>query len=169
MPSSTPDGTRRPHERDRPRPISTSVSFFHRVRPISIGQFRFWDVEFWDDKVWGPRRMGPRRVEPRRVEPRRGPEISVFFHSSRHNFLASFSLLGPSVEFWWCLKRQDAQMCAFGVLWLSCEAPTARSKSVERTRIFDPLGRCISVTLHSQTEETTKFLTSTSLLQHLTS
>ena len=31
------------------------------------------------------------------------------------------------MEFWWCLKRRDAQMCAFGVLWLSCEAPAARS------------------------------------------
>ena len=30
-----------------------------------------------------------------------------------------------SVEFWWCLKRQDPQMCAFGVLGLLCETPAA--------------------------------------------
>ena len=29
------------------------------------------------------------------------------------------------VEFWWCLKRRGAQMCTFGVLRLSCEAPAA--------------------------------------------
>ena len=29
------------------------------------------------------------------------------------------------VEFWWCLKRWRPQMCAFGVLWLLCEAPEA--------------------------------------------
>ena len=29
------------------------------------------------------------------------------------------------VEFWWCLKCRGPEMCAFGVLWLSCEAPAA--------------------------------------------
>ena len=33
--------------------------------------------------------------------------------------------LGPFVEFWWCLKRRGPEMCAFGVLGLSCEAPAA--------------------------------------------
>ena len=45
------------------------------------------------------------------------PEIS-FFSSLSGGFLVEF----------WCLKRQDAQMCAFGVLWLSCEAPAAQRK-----------------------------------------
>ena len=44
------------------------------------------------------------------------PEISFFLLSLGVCFL---------VEFWWCLKRQDAQRCAFGVLWLSCETPAA--------------------------------------------
>ena len=29
------------------------------------------------------------------------------------------------VVFWWCLKRWGRQMCMFGVLGLSCEAPAA--------------------------------------------
>ena len=28
------------------------------------------------------------------------------------------SLGGLLVEFWWCLKHREAQMCAFAVLWL---------------------------------------------------
>ena len=27
------------------------------------------------------------------------------------------------VDFWWCLKRRNPEMCTFGVLWLWCEAP----------------------------------------------
>ena len=47
-----------------------------------------------------PRRVEPRRVDPRRVDPRREPEgwgaqnFALFFPSSRHNFLSSFSLWG---------------------------------------------------------------------------
>ena len=53
------------------------------------------------------------------------PKISRFFFLSPAEI--SFCLLsgGPLVEFWWCLKRRGAQMCAFGVLWLLCEAPAA--------------------------------------------
>ena len=32
------------------------------------------------------------------------------------------SLEGPFVEFWWCLKRRDPEMCTLRVLGLSCEA-----------------------------------------------
>ena len=41
-----------------------------------------------------------------------------------HNFARNFilpSLGGLIVDFWWCLKRRGAQMCAFGFLLL-CEA-----------------------------------------------
>ena len=29
------------------------------------------------------------------------------------------------MEFWWCLKQRDAQLCACGILWSVCEAPPA--------------------------------------------
>ena len=46
------------------------------------------------------------------------------------------------VEFWWCLKRRDAQMCAFGVLWLSCEAPAARSGGRQSSPRVQGYGIC---------------------------
>ena len=52
------------------------------------------------------------------------PKISLFFSLSLHIFL-SFSLGGPFVDFLWCLKRRDPEMCTFGVFGLSCEAPSA--------------------------------------------
>ena len=74
----------------------------------------------------GPRRVGPRRVGPRRVMPGRvgGPKFRVFFFfpPPQNSFFSSLSG-GLLVEFWWCLKRWDAQMCVFGVLWLSCASP----------------------------------------------
>ena len=76
----------------------------------------------WEPKAWGARtqkKWGPKGG---------GPEISLFFFSPpAGNFFLSSLSGGFLVEFWWCLKRRDAQMCAFGVLWLSCEAPAVRS------------------------------------------
>ena len=54
-----------------------------------------------------------------------GPKFRAFFISPAAKFVLFFPLWGSSVEFWWCLKRRDAQMCAVGVLWLFCEAPAA--------------------------------------------
>ena len=54
-----------------------------------------------------------------------------------HNFALFFSPVPPQnsffsslsggllVEFWWCLKRRDAQMCVFGVLLVVVRAPAA--------------------------------------------
>ena len=57
-----------------------------------------------------------------------GPKFRACFFSSPVGIFALFLSLSLSlgcllVEFWWCLKRRGAQMCTFGVLWLSCEAP----------------------------------------------
>ena len=80
-----------------------------------------------------------------------------------HNFALFFRLLpqfsffllslgGPSVEFWGCLKRRDPEMCTFGVLRLSCEAPAALEddamKSTDRelsvgSRISRPDGKAL--------------------------
>ena len=83
------------HGGDRLRPISTSASFFFRVRPIRLrpistsanidfGQFRlrpistsanFWMLNFWAPKGWGPQRVEAqtqKKVGPRRVEAPKG-------------------------------------------------------------------------------------------------
>ena len=52
-----------------------------------------------------------------------GPKISRFFFPLPPQNSSVFPLWGPFVEIWWCLKRRGAQMCTFGVLGLSCEAP----------------------------------------------
>ena len=50
---------------------------------------------------------------------------AVFFTFPPQFSFFLLSLWGPSVEFWWCLKRPGPEMCTFGVLGLSCEAPAA--------------------------------------------
>ena len=60
------------------------------------------------------------------------PKFSLFFFSLPPEIsFFLLSLRGLLVEFWWCLKRRDAQMCAFGVLWLSCGTPAVH---LERAR-----------------------------------
>ena len=67
--------------------------------------------------------VGPRRVAPRRVG---GPKFRPFFFPSPAPFLVFLSLSGCLlVEFWWCFEAPGTQMCTFGVLGLSCEAPAA--------------------------------------------
>ena len=56
-------------------------------------------------------------------------KVALFLLSPTGNFILSSLSWGFLVEFWWCLKRRDTLMYAFGVLWLSCEAPAARSSS----------------------------------------
>ena len=70
------------------------------------------------------RRVGPRRVGAPKGE---GPQISRFFPfpATVSLFLCLSGCL--LVEFWWCLKWWGPEMCTFGVLGLSCEAPAGRS------------------------------------------
>ena len=72
-----------------------------------------WGPEEWEPEGWGAR------------------NFALFFPLSRFPF-RSFCLSGGLlVEFWWCLKRRDPQMCTFEVLGLSCEtlaAPQARGE-----------------------------------------
>ena len=54
-------------------------------------------------------------LAPPRDLPSRPPKTFVLFSLSRSHF-RSFSLSGGLlVEFWWCLKRRDTQMCTFGL------------------------------------------------------
>ena len=101
-----------------------------------------WGPQGWGPEGWGPkgggpngggpkgggpepRKSGARRVGARTVGPERwGPKISRFFFPLPPQFsFFSPSLLVFFVEFWWCLKRRDPQMCTFGVLGLSCASP----------------------------------------------
>ena len=78
---------------------------------------------------WGPKGRGPKGGGPKGGGRRVGAQnFALFFLFPAGNLiLSSLSKGGFLVEFWWCLKHRDAQICAFGVLWLSCEAPAARS------------------------------------------
>ena len=74
-------------------------------------------------KGWGPEFVGPRSCGAPKGW---GPKFRAFFPLSRHSFLFFFpSILVFFMEFWWCFNRRCAQMCAFGVLGLSCETPAA--------------------------------------------
>ena len=54
------------------------------------------------------------------------PKISLFFFSLHRKFQSFFSLWGVfSLNFGGVFESRCAQMCTFGVLWLSCEAPAA--------------------------------------------
>ena len=68
-------------------------------------------------------------VRPRfgRTPPPPPPKISLFFPCPAPCSFFSSSVGGPSVEFWWCLKRRDRQLCTHGVLGLSCEAPAFKN------------------------------------------
>ena len=74
------------------------------------GRDRIWPNLIWPS-LWGPKGWGPKGWGPE------GWEATIFAL-----FVSIVCLL---VVFWWCLKRQGAQMCTFGVLWLLCEAPAA--------------------------------------------
>ena len=63
----------------------------------------------------GGRRVKPGGVEARR---RRAQHFAFFSLSLPHFRSFSFSV-GLLVEFWWCLKRRNPQMCTSGVLGLS--------------------------------------------------
>ena len=72
-------------------------------------------------------RVGPQRVKHPNPEKWGGPKGGGPFFS-RHNVYSFFPLLG--LFSWNCggvFKRQDPQMCAFGLVGLSCEAPAAPS------------------------------------------
>ena len=84
-------------------------------KPRKSGGPEGWGPEGWGPEGWGPEGWGPEGC---------GPNISrFFFPSPATKFVLFFPLWGLLVEFWWCLKRRGAQMCTFGVLWLSCASP----------------------------------------------
>ena len=97
-----------------------------RVGPRRMGARRLGArrVGAQTQKKWGPRRVGtPKGGGPKVGAPKGGgpegggPKISRFFFPSPAAKFVLSSLSGCLlVEFWWCLKRRDAQMCAFGVL-----------------------------------------------------
>ena len=121
-------------------------TLFGRIWPIFVD--RIWPDRIWPifcfggpprgggpksggPKGWGPLGVGapkgwgpePRKSGARRVGAR---NFALFFSlSPTGKFILSSLSGGFLVEFWWCLKRRDAQMCAFGVLWLSCGTPAA--------------------------------------------
>ena len=54
------------------------------------------------------------------------PKFRSFFPLPPQFSLFLLYLGGPFVEFWWCFfEGRDPEMCTFGALGLSCEAPAA--------------------------------------------
>ena len=80
------------------------------------------DHKGWCAKGWGPGGVGSQRGGGPKSG---GPKISRFFPFPPQFSFVPPSLVGPFVEFWWCLKRGGPEMCTFGVLGLSREAPAA--------------------------------------------
>ena len=67
-------------------------------------------------KIWALLPDSPSAGHPSAGPPSAGPpKISLFFPSPATIFILSSSLGGRFVEFWWCLKRRDPQMCTFGL------------------------------------------------------
>ena len=148
--SALPDRNRVGHQKSaRIWPESGKATRVAKVGPnrfakfghTAFGQF-FFLVGWWAGRVLGARRGdGPKGwgPEPRKGGARRvgGPKFRAFFFSLLPEI--SFFLLslgGLLVEFWWCLKRRGAQMCALVVLWILCEAPAAPNVHVSGPRRF---------------------------------
>ena len=68
-----------------------------------------WRLQGWRPEGWGPEGGAPK--------------FRAFFFLSRAHFALLLSLWGLLVEFWWCLKLRDPQMCTLRVLKLSWETP----------------------------------------------
>ena len=105
-----------------------------RFRAVS-GLCKRWAPKGGAPNCWAPKGAGPNleKVGPEGC----GPQISLFFFSLSPAtiFFLFFSLLGVvSLNFGGVFEGWDPQMCTFGVLGLSCEAPVARSGTESRSR-----------------------------------
>ena len=85
---------------------------------------------------WGPGGVGARRVG--------GPKyIALFLLSPTGNFILS-SLSGSFlVEFWWCLKRRDAQMYTFGLS--GCRVKPRRPHATLAARVHLVIARLVLI------------------------
>ena len=95
-----------------------------RVGPRRVGAPKGGGPEGWGaqtQKTWSPEGWGPRRWGPKGG----GPKILRFFFPLQLHFRSFCLSLGSSRGILVVFEVRDAQMCAFGVLWLSCEAPAA--------------------------------------------
>ena len=119
--------------------------------PEGVGAPEGWGPEGWGPEGWGPQRVGapkgegPQRVGAQRVGAQRvgaqrvgaqrvgaqrvgaqrvgAQNFALFFPLPPQLFILFSLSFGLFVEFWWCLKRRDPQVCTFGVLGLSCASP----------------------------------------------
>ena len=119
-----------------------------------------WGPEGWGPEGWGPEGWGPKprkglrgptlrapppdrppsdRPPPDHPPPDHPPPDRPNFRSfsslSHRRFALLVSLWVSSRGIWWCLKRWNPQLCTFGVLGLSCEAPAAAGEG-KKARYF---------------------------------
>ena len=114
-------------------PEGTSASFFSTSANFDFGQFL--DEEFLGPEGWRPKpgKSGvPKPGAPKGEALKGGGPKGVgaqnfaLFSLSRHIFHSFLPLLLVlSWNFGGVFEGRGAQMCMFGVLWLSCEAPAA--------------------------------------------
>ena len=85
-----------------------------RVGPEGWGQKggapKGWSPEGWGPEGWGPEGWGAQNFALFLPFP---ATVSLFLYLS----------WGLFVEFCWCLKRRNPEICTFGVLGLSCASP----------------------------------------------
>ena len=87
----------------------------------------------------GPKGGAPKGGALKGGAPKEGLKFRAFCSLSRRNFLSFFSLSGVlSWNFGGVIEGLDPQMCTFGVLGLSCEAPAAPKPPGFHTTARDP-------------------------------
>ena len=101
-----------------------------RVGPRKGGAPKGWGIERVGPRKGGaPKGWAPKGWGPERVGGPKGWGARRFFFPLPPPFRSFCVYLSVFSEFWWlCLKRRGSQMCTFGALGLSCEAPAAPLK-----------------------------------------
>ena len=112
--------------------ITIIINMIIRKKTIVIKKLQSSSLlqsQLWEEEERGRGTEGERAL--RRVG---GPKFALFF-----TLPPQFSFFLPSWEssrgFWWCFQGQGPQMCRFGVLWLSCEAPAAQANFSQKVTI----------------------------------
>ena len=131
--------------------------FFEFLHSVCLhSNIRFWDfvfLHFLRTRCFRDWRPLPPEIPPSAGDLPARPKFCSFVFPNRYNFHSFFLFSGSlrwilavlwepgwgpegwgaqNFEFWWCLKRRDAQMCAFGVLGVSCQALAVFAKCQEQ-------------------------------------
>ena len=116
-------------------------------------------MSWWGSKPrknGAPKGRAPKGGTPKGGAPKGGAQnFALFFFSPLPPpFSLFFSVSGCLlVEFWWCLKRRSPHMCAFGVLWLLCEALAAPKPPGFHMTVREPKRAHLRVPIFTKTHQ----------------